>query len=63
MQSYSMYPAQSLTMPAAVGAAQTTGIDISGIMGMIMPLMIVGMMGKMMTGMMGTKSPKPLKAA
>jgi hypothetical protein len=40
---------------------QTSGIDISGLINLMMPIMIVGMMMKMMSGMVST--PKRVKAA
>ena len=40
---------------------QTSGIDISGLINLMMPVMIVGMMMKMMSGMVST--PKRVKAA
>jgi len=45
---------------------QTNGIDIGTIMNMIIPLMMVGMMMKMMTGAFGgsgSKKLKPVKSA
>ena len=42
-------------------ARQTGGIDISSLMNLMLPVMIIGMMGKMMSGMMG--SSKQLETA
>lgn len=47
-------PMQSTSMYAQQTTTQQTGIDISSLLNLMMPVMIVGMMGKMMSGMMGT---------
>jgi len=49
-------PNQSSVIPGIVPAQADTGIgiDISSILGLMMPMMIVGMMGKMMTGAMSS---------
>jgi hypothetical protein len=41
-------------------AQQTTGIDISTLMNLMLPAMVIGMMAKMMSGTMGKK--KQVKA-
>ena len=42
---------------------QTSGIDISGLINLMMPVMIVGMMMKMMAGMMSTGKAKKFEPA
>lgn len=52
-------PSQAATMPMQVSAAQNgIGIDISSLMGMMLPVMIV----MMMVGMMGKMFTVPAKA-
>lgn len=51
--SFPMRPAQSPSIPMQVSAAQTTGIDIGAIMNMMLPMMIIGMMMRMMMGAVG----------
>jgi len=45
-------PKQAGTMPAQVSAAQTNGLDITAILNLMIPVMIMGLMMKMMTGAM-----------
>jgi hypothetical protein len=61
MQSKSVVvnPYQSATIPAQVSAAQT-GINISSILGLMLPVMVIGMMGKMM-GSVTSTSTKPIE--
>lgn len=55
-------PQQAASIHAQQMAAQQTGgIDISSLMNLMIPAMIIGMMGKMMSGAMG--KPKQVKAA
>lgn len=54
-------PQQATSIYAQQTTAQQTGsIDISSLLNLMMPVMIVGMMGKMMGGMV---SPKQVKTA
>ncbi len=61
MQSKSVVvnPHQSATIPAQVSTAQT-GIDISSILGLMLPMMVIGMMGKMMGSVTSTGT-KPVE--
>ncbi len=54
MQSKSVvvHPSQSATIPGQVVAAQT-GIDISSILGLMLPVMVIGMMMKVMGSVAG----------
>jgi len=57
MQSKSVvvHPSQSAIIPGQVSAAQT-GIDISSILGLMLPVMVIGMMGKVMGSMTSTST-------
>ena len=58
-RSVAVNPYQSATIPSQVAAAQT-GIDISSILGLMLPVMVIGMMGKVM-GSMTCGSTKPVE--
>ena len=53
-------PQQSIGF-GSFGAQQTNGIDIGSLMGIMIPMMIVVMMMKMMTGAFGQGNSKKLK--
>jgi hypothetical protein len=54
-------PQQSTSISAQQTTIQQTGgIDISTLINLMLPAMMIGMIGKMMSGMMG--KPKPVKA-
>ena len=63
MQSRSVvvHPSQSATIPGQVAAAQA-GIDISSIVGLMLPVMVVVMMMKVMGSVVGG-STKPVEVS
>jgi len=54
-------PQQSASISAQQTAQQTGGIDVSSIMNLMLPVMIIGTMGKMMSGAFG-KHKEPVSA-
>ena len=60
-RSVAVHPYQSATIPGQVATAQAgIGIDISSILGLMLPVMVIGMMGKVMSSVVGG-STKPVE--
>ena len=48
-------PQQSVSISAQQADQQTGGIDVSSILNLMLPVMIIGAMGKMMSGALGKR--------